>query len=139
VELAAKLPPGLKPAWGDPRRLRQIMGNLLDSAVRHTPERGRVTVWAAEAHLEDNGASAGSYLVVSIRDTGLSYFPGEQEQTREVLSQVDNLSLEKARETGMELAITKGLIEAHGGRVWVESQPGAGSTFSFTIPTAVVA
>jgi len=139
VELTANVPPDLNPAWGDPRRLRQIMGSLLGNAVRDTPESGRVTVWAAEAHLEDNGASAGSYLVISIRDSGTGFAVGEQDQAGESFHQLDNWPSEASRGVGIELAITKGLVEAHGGRIWVESRSGAGSTFSFTIPTAAIA
>ena len=138
VELSANIPPGLNPAWGDPRRLRQIMGSLLGNAVRDTPESGQVTVWAAEAHLEDNGASPGNYLVISVRDSGTGLAVGEQDRAGDTFQRLDNWPSEATRGMGIELAITKGLVEAHGGRIWVESRAGAGSTFSFTVPTAAI-
>ncbi len=138
VELMANVPSDLNPAWGDPRRLRQIMGNLLGNAVRDTPESGRVSVWAAEAHLEDNGASAGSYLVISVRDSGTGFAVEAQDGAGETYYSLDHWPSEANRSIGVELAITKGLVEAHGGRIWVESRSGAGSTFSFTIPTAAI-
>lgn len=136
VELTASVPSDLNPAWGDPRRLRQIMGSLLGNAVRDTPESGRVAVWAAEAHLEDNGASARSYLVISVRDSGRGLSVDEQDRAGETINRLDNWPSDTTQGVGIELAITKGLVEAHGGRMWVESSSGAGSTFSFTIPTA---
>ena len=139
VELMANVPPDLDPAWGDPRRLRQIIGSLLGNAVRDTAESGQVTVWAAEAHLEDNGASAGNYLVISVRDSGTGFAAGEQDRAGDTFHRLDDWPSEAARGIGMELAITKGLVEAHGGHMWVESRSGAGSTFSFTIPTAATA
>jgi signal transduction histidine kinase len=114
------------------------MGSLLGNAVRDTPESGRVTVWATEAHLEDNGASAGSYLVISVRDSGTGFAVGEQDRAGDTFQRLDNWPSDATRGMGIELAITKGLVEAHGGRIWVESRAGAGSTFSFTVPTAAL-
>lgn len=136
VELTANVPSDLNPAWGDPRRLRQIMGSLLGNAVRDTPESGRVAVWAAEAHLENNGASAKSFLVISVRDSGMGLAIEEEDRAGQTAYRLDNWPSDAARGVGIELAITKGLVEAHGGRMWVESSSGVGSTFSFTIPTA---
>jgi PAS domain S-box-containing protein len=138
VELTANVPSDLNPAWGDPRRLRQIMGSLLDNAVHDTPESGRVTVWATEAHLEDTGASDGSYLVISVRDGGTGFAVEEQDRDGETFHRLDNWPSEATRGARIELAVTKGLVEAHGGRIWVESRSGVGSTFSFTIPTAAI-
>jgi PAS domain S-box-containing protein len=136
LSLTVDLPRDLAPAWGDPQQLRQVVDNLLDNALRYTPAGGRVAVWAAEAHLEDDGASPSSYLVVSVRDTGVGIPTAEQERIFERFYRSDNpLSIE-AGGTGMGLAIVKSLVEAHGGRVWVDSKPGQGSTFSFTVPTS---
>jgi PAS domain S-box-containing protein len=135
LELTVNLPPDLSPVRGDPQYLRQIMDNLLDNAVRYTPAKGRVAVWAAEAHLEDGGASPQHYLVVNVRDTGVGIPQQEHGRIFEKFYRVDNPLSLQAGGTGMGLAIVKSLVIAHGGRVWVESQPGAGSTFSFIIPT----
>jgi len=136
LDLATNLPPGACPVQGDPYFLRQIMDNLLSNALRYTPPQGRITIWTAEAHLEDGQGAPQCYLVVNVRDTGVGIPAEEQDRIFEPFYRVENpLSLE-AGGVGMGLAIVRRLVEAHGGRIWVESQPNAGSTFSFVIPTA---
>jgi two-component system phosphate regulon sensor histidine kinase PhoR len=135
LDLTVNLPPDLGPVRGDPRRLRQIMDNLLDNAVRYTPPKGRITVWAAEAQMENEGASPQRYLVVNVRDTGSGIPQEEHDRIFEKPCRSDNPLLLQEGRAGMGLAIVKDLVTAHGGRVWVESEPGAGSTFSFIIPT----
>jgi signal transduction histidine kinase len=136
LDLMMNLPPTLSLAWGDPLRLRQIIDHLLVNAVRKTPESGRILVWAAEAHLKGNGDGPRDFLVVSIRDTGKSIPGDEQDSFFEGQQGADGQ--QEAEETApkIDLAVTKGLVEAHGGRIWIESQPGEGSTFSFTVPLA---
>lgn len=135
VDLTTNLPSDLSSAWGDPGRLRQIVDNLLDNALRCTPSGGRVSLWAAEAQLEEGDAQRG-YLVVSIRDSGVGIPVDEQELIFEAFHRSEHPLSEEGNGAGLGLAIVKGLVEAHGGRVWVDSQPGQGSTFSFTVPTA---
>jgi PAS domain S-box-containing protein len=137
LKVAVNLPPDLSPARGDPEHLRQIMDNLLDNALRYTPSEGRITVWVAEAHLGDGDGKSQDYLVVSVRDTGVGIPADELGRIFEKFYRVDNPLSMKAGGTGMGLAIVKSLVEAHGGRIWVESEVGAGSTFSFTIPAAL--
>jgi signal transduction histidine kinase len=136
LDLMMNLPPTLSLAWGDPLRLRQIVDHLLGNAVRKTAESGRILVWAAEAHLEGNGDAPRDFLVVSIRDTGKSIPGDEQGSLFEEQRGADGQRMEEGTAPRMDLAVTKGLVEAHGGRIWVESQPGEGSTFSFTVPVA---
>jgi signal transduction histidine kinase len=135
LDLSLRLPPDLSPALGDPEGLRQIMDNLLDNAIHFTPPQGRITIWAAEAHLDEAEATPHDFLVVSVRDTGVGIPPEEHERIFERFYRVDNARSLEAGGTGMGLAIVKSLVTAHGGQVWVESEPGAGSTFSFTVPT----
>jgi PAS domain S-box-containing protein len=136
LDLSMNLPPDLSPVKGDPRRLRQILDNLLTNAIRFTRPGGRITIWAAEAHMEDMDVSAQDYLVVSIRDTGVGIPPEEHGRIFEKYYQVENPLSMEAGGSGMGLAIVRSLVEAHGGRVWVESQVGEGSTFSLVLPTA---
>jgi signal transduction histidine kinase len=130
LDLSLSVPPGLPPVHGDPERLRQVLNNLLDNALHYTPEGGRIDVWATEANLE-NGEC---HLVVSIRDTGVGIRPEEQERIFEKFYRAENPLSVEAGGTGMGLAIVKTLVEAHRGRVWVESLPGHGSTFRFAVP-----
>ena len=133
LDLTVKLPAKLAPAWGDPRQLRQVMDNLLDNAVRYTPKHGRITVWATEAHLDD-GPWAHTELVVSVRDTGVGIPAQDHERIFERFTRGENTLSIEAGGTGVGLAIVRSLVEAHGGKVWVESEPGMGSTFTFTVP-----
>jgi PAS domain S-box-containing protein len=134
VNMTVQVPPDLSPAWGDPQRLRQIVDNLLDNAVCYTPEHGRISVWAAEAHLEDNGASPRGYLVISIRDGGQGLPVEEQGRVFERFLPLRTARSAENATAGMGLAIAKSLVEAHGGRIWVEGQPGGGNIYSFTVP-----
>jgi signal transduction histidine kinase len=121
LRLESHLPPGLL-AQCDRERVLQVLANLLGNAVKFTPSGGTVTV---EATSEDGEVR------VAVRDTG----PGIPEDERPRLFQRHWQSRETAaRGSGLGLYIAKGLVEAHGGRLWVESTVGAGSTFTFTLP-----
>src|SRR5690606_3999247 len=108
----------------DRDRLLQVLGNLLANAVRLTPEGG-----AIEVRVED----AGDRALFSVRDTGPGIAP---EELPNLFRRHWRGSTVRYRGTGRGLAIAKGIVEAHGGRIWVESEPGEGATFSFTIPYA---
>ncbi len=136
LDLTVTLPPKLCPVLGDPQLLRQIVDNLLNNALHYTPPKGRITVWTAEANLENNDGAPQRYLVVNVRDTGVGIPIEEQGRIFEAFYRVENPLSVEAGGVGMGLAIVKRLVEAHGGRIWVESQPNAGSTFSFVIPAA---
>jgi PAS domain S-box-containing protein len=115
----------LPPVKADRRRVLQVFSNLLGNALKFTPPGGRILLRAARA---------GEDVRFSVSDTG----PGIPAEQREHVFD----RYWQARETahagaGLGLAIAKGLVEAHGGRIWVESTPGEGSTFSFTLPDAV--
>ena len=126
----------LPPVMADPGRLEQVLMNLLDNACKYTPEGGQISI---TAELRDDGqdASAGSSLVVvSVQDTGVGMTTEEQDRVFDLFYRADNpLSLE-AGGAGIGLAISRSIVEAHGGDIWVESEPGAGSVFRFTLPTA---
>jgi signal transduction histidine kinase len=123
VEVAAQLPPG----HGDGRRLTQVLINLLGNAIKFT-DTGEVAI-KAEAH-------DGSFHV-SVRDTGPGISSADQSRLFQEFQQADNAITKKKGGTGLGLAISKRIIEMHGGRIWVESQPGYGSTFAFTLPVVV--
>jgi signal transduction histidine kinase len=123
LELAPKLPPGR----GDGRRLTQVLINLVGNAIKFT-DAGEVAI-KAEAH---NGS-----FHVSVCDTGPGISAADQAKLFQEFQQADNAITKKKGGTGLGLAISKRIIEMHGGRIWVESQPGQGSTFAFTLPITV--
>jgi signal transduction histidine kinase len=123
VDMAPELPPGR----GDGRRLTQVLINLVGNAIKFT-DAGEVAI-KAEAN---NGA-----FYISVRDTGPGISADDQTRLFQEFQQADNAITRKKGGTGLGLAISKRIIEMHGGRIWVESQPGQGSTFAFTLPVVV--
>ena len=108
---------------GDERRVRQIIFNLLSNAVKFTEVEGRVTVATARVDGE---------VQVSVADTGPGIAPGDEERIFEEFQQTD-IGLRQREGSGLGLALSKRLVELHGGRIWVESEPGRGSRFVFTL------
>jgi signal transduction histidine kinase len=122
-----KLAPDLPPGHGDGRRLTQVLINLVGNAIKFT-DAGEVAIKA-----EVNNGS----FHVSVRDTGPGISAADQAKLFQEFQQADNAITRKKGGTGLGLAISKRIIEMHGGRIWVESQPGQGSTFAFTLPVIV--
>jgi PAS domain S-box-containing protein len=135
LDITVDTPSDLPPVQGDASRLRQIMDNLLDNAIRYTPASGRITVWATPVELDSAAGGAKQFVVVNIRDTGVGIPPEEHDRIFERFHRVENPLSTEAGGSGMGLAIVKSLVEAHGGRIWVDSKLGQGSSFSFVIPT----
>jgi GAF domain-containing protein len=111
---------------GDERKVKQVLLNLLSNALKFTPEGGRIDVGA---RLHDGVAE------VSVADTGVGIAPEDQDAVFEEFRQVGTAD-KKAEGTGLGLALSRKFIELHGGRIWVKSELGAGSTFTFTLPVA---
>ena len=109
---------------GDQRKVKQVLLNLLSNAVKFTPEGGRIDVRAA---LVDGTVE------ISVTDTGIGIAPEDQEAVFEEFRQVGKAE-KKAEGTGLGLALCRKFVELHGGRIWVKSQVGHGSTFTFTLP-----
>jgi signal transduction histidine kinase len=122
VELSAD--PEIDPVEGDERRIRQVVFNLLANAVKFTPEGGAVDVSAARRNGE---------VRISVSDTGPGVAPEDRERIFEEFQQTD-VGVGVGEGTGLGLALSKRLVELHGGRIWVDSELGAGSTFVFTLP-----
>jgi signal transduction histidine kinase len=122
-----EVPPDLPPARGDERRLSQVLLNLVGNAIKFT-DTGEVTMKASTAK--------GSYTV-AVRDTGPGIAEADQAKIFEEFQQSVSTHTKAKGGTGLGLAISKRIIEMHGGRIWVESQPGQGSTFAFTLPVVV--
>jgi signal transduction histidine kinase len=119
-----KLPEDLPPIAADRQKLGLILVNLLSNAIKFTPEGGRITVEAKSNEPE---------IWVSVRDTGIGIPPEEHEMIFERFYQVEDSLTRKQGGIGLGLAIAKGIVELCGGRIWVESKVGRGSTFTFTI------
>jgi two-component system, NtrC family, sensor kinase len=108
----------------DERKIKQVLLNLLSNAIKFTPEGGRI---------EARAALAEGVIEASVTDTGVGIAPEDQEAIFEEFQQVGTAA-KKVEGTGLGLALSRKFIELHGGRIWVQSELGAGSTFTFTIP-----
>jgi signal transduction histidine kinase len=109
---------------GDERKIKQVLLNLLANALKFTPEGGRIDV---RAGLVDWMAE------ISVADTGVGIAPEDQEAIFEEFRQVGTAA-KKVEGTGLGLALSRRFVELHGGRIWVKSEVGVGSTFTFTLP-----
>ncbi|HUP98140.1 MAG TPA: ATP-binding protein [Usitatibacter sp.] len=125
INLESEIAPEVGGYDGDERKFKQIVLNLLTNAVKFTPEGGTVTMGAQRV----NGA-----YVFSVRDTGVGIAPEDQKLIFEEFRQVGTDYERKAEGTGLGLALTRRLVHLHGGQLSVESAPGKGSTFTFTLP-----
>lgn len=128
VMLRSDLPPDVPLVLADRDRLAQILINLVDNAVKYTPEGGRVTVRARE------GASGKVEIAVS--DTGVGIPPADLPRITERFYRVDRARSRELGGTGLGLAIVKHLVLAHGGELRIESEPGRGTTVSFALPAS---
>ncbi|WP_435050753.1 sensor histidine kinase [Desulfonatronum lacustre] len=116
-------------AWvlGDKSRLVQVFQNILENAIRFSPEKGKVTI---------SCRPDGEYMVFAIRDHGAGIPREHQERLFERFYRQDAARSEGNGGTGLGLAICKHIVRHHGGRIWVESIPGEGATFLFTLKAA---
>jgi two-component system, OmpR family, phosphate regulon sensor histidine kinase PhoR len=127
ITLEIEVPPNLPPVRGDASLLRDVLQNLLDNAIQYTPECGHIHVTA-----ETRGREA----VITVSDTGIGIPASDRERIFERFYRVDAARSREAGGTGLGLSIAKHIVEAHGGRLWVESVIGEGSKFFFSIPIA---
>jgi len=123
-KLKTELPDSLPIVRGDGQRLEQVLLNLMNNATKFTPEGGNISV---KVRKQDTG------LVVEVQDDGIGI--AKEEQTR-LFKPYSRLSSDRQRHPGLGLglALSKQVVELHGGRIWVDSEPGKGSTFSFFLP-----
>jgi len=123
IELSLSTEPAEITVAADERRVRQIVFNLLSNAIKFTPAQGRVDV---SARVDDG------QVEVAVADTGPGIAAAELETIFEEFEQASDGK--QAEGTGLGLPLSRRLVELHGGRLWVESEPGHGSTFRFTLP-----
>jgi PAS domain S-box-containing protein len=124
-KFALDFPSDFPPVQGDETRLRQVIDNLLGNAIKYSPEGGKIEV---------GGVDRGSDVVVYVRDQGVGLTEADQEHVFDRFYRVDSALSRKTQGTGLGLYLAKSIVEAHGGTIGVDSKPGQGSTFYFTIP-----
>lgn len=143
VRVEVEAEPDLVPVHVDPVRVRQVLFNLSENAVKFSPKGGRVVLGVRRVERSDGAedpmglvllATPEHDLELSIRDSGPGIPEEEHERIFDAFYQVDGSSTREHGGTGLGLSIVKRLVDAHGGRVWVESTEGGGTTFRVTIP-----
>lgn len=149
LELVVEIEPDVPPVYIDRTRIRQVLLNLISNAARFT-ERGHIRVACSLYGGLEHGRETptpygapgislpkGRYLAVSVTDTGIGIRQEDLYKVFEEFRQVDGSARRKYGGTGLGLAISKRFVELHGGWMWIESQYGVGSTFTFVLPVAV--
>ncbi len=124
-DISIKFPKRIPPIYADEARLRQVIDNLLSNAIKYSPDGGEIIV---EAYYDPEN------VTVSVTDHGVGLSSEDQERVFDRFFRVDGKLSRKAQGTGLGLFLSRAIIEAHHGVILVESKPGQGATFSFTIP-----
>jgi signal transduction histidine kinase/DNA-binding response OmpR family regulator len=125
VELDVRIDPATGSVEADPMRVGQVATNLIGNAIKFSPERGKIEIFAS-------GDS--SSVTISVKDYGRGIAQRDLSRLFQRFAQLDSSTTRKAGGTGLGLVISKGIVEQHGGKIWVESSLGRGSTFSFSLP-----
>jgi PAS domain S-box-containing protein len=120
-------PESYPPVKGDYERIREVLSNLIGNAIKYSPQGGLIRV---------GGWVEKDEVGIFVSDEGIGIPTTEQERIFDRFARVDNSLTRQTPGAGLGLFLVKAVIEAHGGRVWVESRPGQGSTFNFTLPTS---
>ncbi len=123
--LHLELSPNLPLVWGNRMRLCQVISNLVGNAIKYTPAGGSITLKTVEEE---------GQVMVSVQDTGIGIPPADLPYIFDKFYRVKNEETEDIRGTGLGLSIVKSVLEKHNGRIWVDSKPGKGSTFTFILP-----
>jgi signal transduction histidine kinase len=121
------------PMVADPDRLTQVVTNLLGNAIKFTPEGGKISV-EIDPRQSAPGTAEEPGVAVSVQDSGIGIPKQDQERIFEKFEQVSLASPQGVSSTGLGLTIAKEIVELHGGRIWVDSDEGQGSRFTFAIP-----
>jgi two-component system NtrC family sensor kinase len=135
LRLTVKIPPRLPHVRADRKRVGQILNTLLTNAYLYTLPKGRITI---EGKAESGRwllRNRSDWITVSVSDTGIGIAPEDQPSVFERFFRSDHPLVRQHPGRGLSLSIAKSLVELHNGRIWVESVPGQGSTFSFTLPS----
>ncbi len=137
--LVIQVPEDLPPVRGDQNRLIQVATNLVSNAHKYTPPNGKITIKAEVARNTWEPQGAPYVVHVSVQDTGIGLSEEDLSQLFVPYFRSENPKTREQPGTGLGLTITRGLVQLHGGKIWVESEVEVGSTFHFTIPLATEA
>ncbi|MBI5408571.1 MAG: GAF domain-containing protein [Nitrospirae bacterium] len=153
IKVTVEIEEGIDDVTADERRLKQILFNLLSNAVKFTPDGGSVRVAARRVLSSELGVKSeekiyselkaqnskltAEFVEISVSDTGIGVLPEDQRKLFKPFQQLDTVLTKKHKGTGLGLSLCKKLVELHGGRIRVESEPGKGSRFTFVIPRVV--
>ncbi len=133
--LSVRIPVGLPPITGDEERLVQVIANLLDNAIKYTPEQGSITIAARHVPLgSERSGPTTDYVDVSVADSGIGIPEADRPRVFERFYRVDKARSRELGGTGLGLAIVKHIVEGHGGQVWVEANSPTGSRFVVRLP-----
>ena len=123
--LVINIPTDLPPILGDEQRIAQVLVNLVENAAKYSPKQTRITV---------SGSHVDSSVQIDVSDEGEGIPPEDRQLVFEAFRQIHRRPTQKG--AGLGLAISKGLVEAHGGRIWIQDGAASGTTVSFTLPVA---
>lgn len=126
-EFELRFPDDLPPVYADYERVRQVLANLVSNAIKYSPEGGTIRI---------GGWAEGERAIIYVADQGIGIPPEEQEQIFQRFYRVDNRLSRETQGSGLGLFLARAIVEAHGGRIWVESPAGRGSRFVLTLPLA---
>ncbi len=124
-QIDLSLPAGLSPVMGNALRLGQVVKNLVGNAIKYTPEQGYIRVWVEEKSAQ---------VLVHVQDSGIGISADDQTHLFEKFYRVQRPETQDIPGTGLGLSIAQTIVEKHGGRLWVDSELGKGSTFTFLLP-----
>jgi signal transduction histidine kinase len=127
LTLSTEIAQGMGTIIADERMVKQVIINLLSNAVKFTPDGGRIQVRARRG---------GEFVEVAVEDTGIGIAPEDQKRLFQPFQQIQTVLTKEFAGTGLGLSLCKRFVELHGGTIQVESEPGKGSTFTFTLPVA---
>jgi signal transduction histidine kinase len=133
LQLIDDVPNDLPLAWADQELIGRVLQNLIGNAIKFTPRGGTVTIRAEQCDQVSHGIPF-AFLCISVIDTG----PGIPADLKENLFQKFVVGAQTEHGSGLGLAFCKLAVEAHGGQIWVESEPGSGATFTFSLPIAAL-
>jgi PAS domain S-box-containing protein len=123
--LVVDFPPAFPVVPGDEMRLRQVLDNLVSNAIKYSPKGGEVRLW---------GQARPDEVLVSVSDQGVGLPQDELDRVFERFYRVDHALTRKTKGAGLGLYLAQAIVEAHNGRIWAESTPGQGATFTFALP-----